>query len=661
MQILFNNLNTSSLSIHEVIIAMFFSATILIFLMLYSVIFLKTKEISYLPFSISLFFLLIYDIIYILAFSVYLNNELTAEVLNILKMAEMLISMSVLIVLTLIPLSFIEYYKSNKYIKIINIVTFSLSVILSSIFVLTFIFNSSYLSGILSSIMHSDVKKGLSFFDPNNLIGKYLIIFTLFIIFSSFLSTLIDLINKRRIKTCVIMSLSSIFSIYILIELATPFDIFSKYIPDRIFVSIFIFMLVFYAIVLENLSRDILTKIKDQNILSNTIDKNYNIINGISSIVNKMEKIDRNVKEVEIYIPDIIKESEDAIDIIKDKASAIEESNNIFLKVHNEKENMMVEYEKTIENIFNLSDSPRSEMESINTLFLDTASEILTKSITTEKLENIIKTLKTTSLTFNENSDNILKYIYKSISRFENINKMTDYIYETIAFVKDITSKTSLLSINAGIQASKAGSVGKSFAVVAKEIGALATESLRETEQVEKTLNDIFSALISVENSSYNIKKDCDIFRNDIEKMTKNIEQLIYEIDEYKLSEPQKIVNIKALINENDNFIKDNKYKNTIINLIRDDILAIFTEKNSLQEKVLEQREHIENIEEKVLTILSVKDSMNAFSKELKEHTRGMHRDILSLSMAIIENDSNNLKNIIKNKEYVIPTLSKYL
>lgn len=658
MQILFNNLRISSFGTSEIIIDMFFSATIFVFLMLYSVIFLKTKEISYLPFSISLFFLLIYDIIYILALSVYLNNELTAD---ILKIAEILISTSILIVLTLIPLSFIVYYKSNKHIKIISIITFSLSIILSVMFVLTFIFNLSYPNEILASIMYFDRKSGLSFFDPGNEVNKYLIIFTLFIILSSFLSTLIDLINKRHIKTCVIMSLSSIFSIYILIELATPFDILSKYIPDRIFVSIFIFMLVFYAVVLENLSKDVLTKIKEQNILSNTIDKNYTIIGGISSIVDKMEKIDKNVKEVEVYIPDIIKESENAIDIIKDKATTIKESSNIFLKTHNKKENIMVEYEKTIENIFNSSDSPRSEMESINTLFSDIANEILTKSITTEKLENIIKTLKTTSQTFNENSDNILKYIYKSISRFENINKMTDYIYETIAFVKDITSKTSLLSINAGIQASKAGSVGKSFAVVAKEIGALATESLRETEQVEKVLNDIFSSLISVENSSYNIKKDCDMFRSDIEKMTKNVERLIYEIDEYKLSEPQKIINIKALINENENFIKDNKYKNTIINLIKDDILAIFTERNNLQEKVLEQKDHIENIEEKVLTILSVKDSMNAFSKELKEHTRGMHRDILGLSMAIIENDSNNLKNIIKNKEYVIPTLSKYL
>ena len=651
MQIFFTSLDSSILNIAEIIIAMFFSATIFIFLMLYSIIFLKTKDISYLPFSISLFFLLIYDILYIIALSIYKNNELTSEILSILKMSELLISFSILIILTLIPISFMVYYKSNKYIKIINIF----------VIVLTFIFNLNYLNKVLEYFINTDRKGGLSLFDSNNLTGRYLILFTLLIIFTSFLSILIDLIKKRSYKKSILIVASSMFSIYILLEPFTTFDIFTKFIQDRIFVSIFIFTLVFYAIVLENFSKYVLIKIRDQSILSNTIDKNYTIINSISSIVNKMEKIDRNVKEVEIYIPDIIRENENAIDIIKYKTTLIEESNNNFLKTHKEKEDVTKEYAKTIENIFNESDSPRREMESMSILFSDTTNEILSKSITTEKLENIIKTLKMTSHTFNENSDNILEYIYKSISRFENINNMTDSIYETIAFVKDITTKTSLLSINAGIQASKAGSVGKSFSVVAKEIGALAAESLRETEQVEKILNDIFSSLISVENSSHNIKKDCDIFKYDIEEMTTNIENLIHEIEEYKLSEPQKIINIKALIKENDNFIKDNKQKNTITNSIRDNILAIFINKNNQEDNVLKQQNHIKNIEEKISMILSVKESMPEFSKDLKEHTKNMHRDILSLSMAIVENDSNNLKNIIQNKEYVVPALSKYL
>ena len=651
MQIFFTSLDSSILNIAEIIIAMFFSATIFIFLMLYSIIFLKTKDISYLPFSISLFFLLIYDILYIIALSIYKNNELTPEILSMLKMSELLISFSILIILTLIPISFMVYYKSNKYIKIINIF----------VIVLTFIFNLNYLNKVLEYFINTDRKGGLSLFDSNNLTGRYLILFTLLIIFTSFLSILIDLIKKRSYKKSILIVASSMFSIYILLEPFTTFDIFTKFIQDRIFVSIFIFTLVFYAIVLENFSKYVLIKIRDQSILSNTIDKNYTIINSISSIVNKMEKIDRNVKEVEIYIPDIIRENENAIDIIKYKTTLIEESNNNFLKTHKEKEDVTKEYAKTIENIFNESDSPRREMESMSILFSDTTNEILSKSITTEKLENIIKTLKMTSHTFNENSDNILEYIYKSISRFENINNMTDSIYETIAFVKDITTKTSLLSINAGIQASKAGSVGKSFSVVAKEIGALAAESLRETEQVEKILNDIFSSLISVENSSHNIKKDCDIFKYDIEEMTTNIENLINEIEEYKLSEPQKIINIKALIKENDNFIKDNKQKSTITNSIRDNILAIFINKNNQEDNVLKQQDHIKNIEEKISMILSVKESMPEFSKDLKEHTKNMHRDILSLSMAIVENDSNNLKNIIQNKEYVVPALSKYL
>lgn len=653
MQIFFNTINTSITSVSEVILAMFSFSIITIFLMIYSVIALKTREAPYLYFSISLLSLFVYKVVSILSFLIYSNSNQNNEILTLLSISKTVISMSILIILTIIPISLRSFYEFRRGVKLnFNIIVSILSLISSLIFIFSFMFNVNYIDDVFVYTGNEGMKYELLFFGFESLDGAYLIIFTLFIILTSFIYILIDFISKKDTMNSIIISLGSILSIYILIESFGSYNLLLKDTSDRIFVSLFIFIITFYNMILVRFSRLSIEKITNQITLNNAINKNGNIINGISIIVNKMEKIDKNIKKVEVYIPDIIKESKDSIDIIKAKTDNLKESSIILSEENLNKENIIVKYNSSIYDILKSYENPRLEIENINTTFFDVTNEILTKSIASEKLENIIRMLTMTSKTFNENSDNILKDIYRSISRFENINQMTDSIYETISFVKDITSKTSLLSINAGIQASKAGNVGKSFAVVAKEIGTLATESLRGTEQVEKMLNDIFKALISVENSSRDIKKDCEVFRSDIYKMTENIEFLISKIEDYKINEPQKITNIKELVSENNNFIKTSKDQSNIINLIIDSIISILAEKSNLENKILEQKDSVEDIEKNVLMLVDLKYNMGNSSKELKEHTNNMHREILTLYMAIVENDSSGLKKIADNEEY---------
>jgi methyl-accepting chemotaxis protein len=67
-------------------------------------------------------------------------------------------------------------------------------------------------------------------------------------------------------------------------------------------------------------------------------------------------------------------------------------------------------------------------------------------------------------------------------------------IGEIIATVNDIAEQTNVLSLNAAIEASRAGEHGKGFSVVAGEVKALADQSKKATAQVRQILGEIQKA-----------------------------------------------------------------------------------------------------------------------------------------------------------------------
>lgn len=64
-------------------------------------------------------------------------------------------------------------------------------------------------------------------------------------------------------------------------------------------------------------------------------------------------------------------------------------------------------------------------------------------------------------------------------------------IGEIIAVINDIAEQSHVLSLNAALEATRAGDQGKGFAVVAGEVKALAEQSKKATAQVRKILGDI--------------------------------------------------------------------------------------------------------------------------------------------------------------------------
>ena len=75
------------------------------------------------------------------------------------------------------------------------------------------------------------------------------------------------------------------------------------------------------------------------------------------------------------------------------------------------------------------------------------------------------------------------------------LNEKASNINQVVATITKVADQTNLLSLNAAIEAEKAGEYGRGFAVVATEIRRLADQTAVATYDIEQTVKEIQSAV----------------------------------------------------------------------------------------------------------------------------------------------------------------------
>lgn len=160
-----------------------------------------------------------------------------------------------------------------------------------------------------------------------------------------------------------------------------------------------------------------------------------------------------------------------------------------------------------------------SSMEEVAQGTNDTAESVQLQMEKTEQIHSIIlkvhqvsdmleNNTQTTRKELNhaqKNLDNLIEQV--NLSKEENanvsaelseLNEYTNQMQSIIQMIDEITTQTSLLSLNASIEAARAGEAGRGFAVVASEISALATQTQTATDNITVLINNISSELDKV-------------------------------------------------------------------------------------------------------------------------------------------------------------------
>ena len=76
--------------------------------------------------------------------------------------------------------------------------------------------------------------------------------------------------------------------------------------------------------------------------------------------------------------------------------------------------------------------------------------------------------------------------INEANSSIQTLIQITEEITRAIELINDIAEKTNVLALNAAIEAAHAGDAGRGFSVVAKEVKALAAQTVSSTTKIQE-------------------------------------------------------------------------------------------------------------------------------------------------------------------------------
>ena len=92
--------------------------------------------------------------------------------------------------------------------------------------------------------------------------------------------------------------------------------------------------------------------------------------------------------------------------------------------------------------------------------------------------------------------------------RIRKVNEVVDKVQEIVSVIEEISGQTNLLSLNASIEAARAGDAGRGFAVVAEEIRVLSDNTSEQLENIKQIISELISECSECVKASENIVED---------------------------------------------------------------------------------------------------------------------------------------------------------
>lgn len=214
------------------------------------------------------------------------------------------------------------------------------------------------------------------------------------------------------------------------------------------------------------------------------LSKSFNsMIAKISGVLNRLTAFSAEVVQSSGHLDDIERNigiiNESVHKISKGTEEQKQDAEQVLLYTND----MIKKFERLMEQGQRLMDEVKHSIESGKSGIQNVEELTRCNQITIEKMENSYKTII-------------------------NLEEQSKKVFEIVNTINDISSKTKMLSLNAGIEAARSGEQGRGFSVVAKSIGGLASDSATATLNIEQIIQEFCAEIENMIKDMMQMKED---------------------------------------------------------------------------------------------------------------------------------------------------------
>lgn len=248
---------------------------------------------------------------------------------------------------------------------------------------------------------------------------------------------------------------------------------------------------------------------------------------------------------------------------------------------------MAASISKINENLLEMSNETKDINESVNEIRNQTVAVQDSSKIMNDK----IKSMQNSSQKMDEGISAISK-------RIETVNTTVDKVSNIVSVIEEISSETNLLSLNASIEAARAGDAGKGFAVVAQEIRVLSDNTNTELENIKQIISSLVEECRYCVQASGTIVEDNAKQKEEIKAVLDEFGSLDEQIQKTaeKADEIEELVT--AMIELNDDITKSSNSLTDVSAAnaaATEEMNANIEELNAMMHGVSEMAEHMNN------------------------------------------------------------------